>query len=535
MRRLALILVAIVSVTVLAVAGIGASEDDSGTYEVRAIFDSAFSVIPGEDVRVAGVTVGAITDLEVTEDNKAAVVLRIDKDGFKGFRRDATCEIRPQSLIGERFVECTPTQPRAEGAPAPPELDVVPDGEDGAGQRLLPVSQTGQQVDLDLINNIMRLPFRQRFSILLNEFGTALAGRGAELNSAIRRAVPALRETRRVLNILGQQNRVLADLARDGDAVLQPLAERRRDVADFVVKANDVARATAERRDELQAGFQRLPRFLEELQPTMVRLGAFADEATPVFEDLRVAAPSLSRFMERLGPFSQASIPAIESLGEAAEVGREAIPETKEITEEVGILAQEARPLSTNLRSLLENFRDSGGIERLMDYVFFQVAAINGYDTVGHYLRAALIVNTCSTYSTTPLPGCRARIGQSAEARAASVGPPPKSGDEHLDRSREILWRIAQGEDPEAAGRAVLGDDYVTPEEFRNGKPAATTSQAADADADGGAEPALAIPTAMLPGDEAPPAPARRQGEKKATRQDRTGAMLDYLLADGGA
>src|SRR5688572_15953574 len=119
MRRLIGILVVLAGVTVLAVAGTGASSDNGGTYQVRAIFDSAFSVITGEDVRIAGVIVGAITAVEVTEDNKAAVVLDITQDGFQDFRQDATCEIRPQSLIGERFVECTPTQPREPGAQAP--------------------------------------------------------------------------------------------------------------------------------------------------------------------------------------------------------------------------------------------------------------------------------------------------------------------------------------------------------------------------------------------------------------------------------
>jgi ABC-type transporter Mla subunit MlaD len=57
---------------------------------VRAIFDSAFSVIPGEDVKVAGVKVGVIESLSVTPDKKAAVVLRIDKAGFGDFRKDAS-------------------------------------------------------------------------------------------------------------------------------------------------------------------------------------------------------------------------------------------------------------------------------------------------------------------------------------------------------------------------------------------------------------------------------------------------------------
>src|SRR4051794_29087337 len=469
MRRILVIAAGLLAAFGVAIVGLGASSDDSSGYKVRAIFDSAFSVIPGEDVRVAGVTVGAIDKLDVTKDNKAAVVLRIDKSGFADFRRDATCEIRPQSLIGERFVECTPTQPRAPGTQAPAALPKIPDGQSGAGEHLLPVTHTGKQIDIDLLNNIMRRPFRERFAILLNEFGTALAGNGAELNSAIRRANPALLQTDRVLRILAQQNRVLADLARDSDTDLAPLARRREQVADFIVKANETARATAERRDALQAGFRLFPGFLRQLQPTLKRLGSFSNEATPVFADLRAEAPSLARFAEALGPFSKASIPAIESLGKTADVGKVAVPKTLQITKDVAALAKEAQPLAANLRATLVSLRDTGGIEGLMNYIFFQVAAVNGYDAAGHYLRAGLIVNTCSTYVTEPTAGCTAKFGNGADtsqqsgggsARVAAAHP---TGDKDLDRSSRILALIAQGMGAQAAVRQVLG----TPAEQR--------------------------------------------------------------------
>ena len=94
---------------------VGAGDDDGGAYKVRAIFDNAGFVIPGEDVKVAGVKVGKIDSLDVTTDFKAAVVLDINDPGYQDFRKDAECIVRPQSLIGERFVECEPTQTRAAG------------------------------------------------------------------------------------------------------------------------------------------------------------------------------------------------------------------------------------------------------------------------------------------------------------------------------------------------------------------------------------------------------------------------------------
>ena len=101
--------------------GTGASDDDGGTYRVRAIFDSASFLVPGEDVKIAGVKVGTIESLDVTRDNKAAIVLRIDDPAFQDFKQDAFCTIRLQSLIGEKFVACQPTQPKgANSEPAPP-------------------------------------------------------------------------------------------------------------------------------------------------------------------------------------------------------------------------------------------------------------------------------------------------------------------------------------------------------------------------------------------------------------------------------
>ena len=102
----------------LVVVGSGASEGDGDEYLVRAIFDNGGFLVPGEEVRIAGAQVGSIDSVDVTlgeeaahedgsaDPGKAVVVLRIDDPGFQDFREDASCLIRPQSLLGEKFVEC---------------------------------------------------------------------------------------------------------------------------------------------------------------------------------------------------------------------------------------------------------------------------------------------------------------------------------------------------------------------------------------------------------------------------------------------
>jgi virulence factor Mce-like protein len=516
-RRVLAIGSVLIAASVLAVFATGAAAPPPDTYRVRAIFENAFSVIPGEDVKVAGVKVGKVDDLDVTRDQKAAVVLRIDRPGFKDFRRDAECTIRPQSLIGERFVECSPTQPRPDGTKPPPALRRIPRGE-GRGQYLLPVTQTSRPVDLDLIANVMRLPERQRLSIILTELGTALAGRGPELRQAIRNADPALKETDKVLAILGRQNQVLENLATDSDRIMAPLARDRAHVAGFVQNASTVASAAASRDTQLEQNIERLPAFLRQLRPTMTRLGSLSDEMTPVLSDLDRAAPSLNRFVLQLGPFSRAADPAITRLGQASVVGRQALVQARPLVQDLGRFAAAARPLSTNLQSLLTSVRDTGGIERAMDYLFYQVAAVNGFDSIGHYLRAGLLVNSCTQYAISPSPGCTAEFQQQATATgaaasAATAGAPGVMGYQDTRRSPGLrrLDAYLRGLDPDKAVPGTTATSTTAP------PPPATTTPVA--------------PTSSAPPPSAPAAAGAAQPvSDQSSSANAAAPLLDYLM-----
>ncbi len=88
----------------------------SGGYTVRAIFDDAGNLVTSENVKIDGVKVGAVGSVTPTPNGRAAVTLHIENPGFQDFRIDATCTIEPQALIGEKYVDCLPTQARAEGS-----------------------------------------------------------------------------------------------------------------------------------------------------------------------------------------------------------------------------------------------------------------------------------------------------------------------------------------------------------------------------------------------------------------------------------
>ena len=325
MRRILAILALLAAATLVFFGQ--AAGGSGGDYEVRAIFDNGDFVVPGEAVRVAGANVGSVASVDVTmpgepvdkdgnaEPGKAVVVLSITDSGFQDFRNDASCLIRPQSLLGEKYIDCEPTQPRPSGSPLPPPLKVIPDGQPGAGERFLPLENNGQAVDLDLINNITRESYVDRFRLILNDLGAGLAARGKDLQDIIVRADPALRETDRVLAELSRQNRTLAKLAVNGDTDLAPLARERQHLSGFINNANTAAEATAERSQDLEAGFQKFPRALHELRLTMAKLRGFSDQATPVLSEFRTGAPAITRATKALGPFAHAATPSLITPG----------------------------------------------------------------------------------------------------------------------------------------------------------------------------------------------------------------------------
>ena len=442
----ALCMAVLVAVVLLATSAGGSS----GSYTVRATFDDAANIISGEDVKIDGVKVGTVGSVTPTPQQKAAVVLHIDNPGFQDFRADASCTIEPEALIGEKFVNCLPTQPRPEGTPLPPPLHRVPSGQEGEGQYLLPVTNTSSPVDVDLLQDINRLPEEQRFTIILNELGAGLAGRGSDLNAVIRRADPALRELDKVLGILASQNKVLVNLAEESDRALAPVAGVKDEITGFIVASDTVARASANHRGALAQNLAGFPPLLEQLGPAMERFGRFAEQTTPAFTDLKAAAPGINQMFTQLAPFARSSTAFFGSLGKTAKISGPALVALQPLLARLKNLGSAAKPFSSSLSELFTSLRDTGGLERLMDFIFLGAGTTNGYDALGHFLRAEGIGTTCLTYAVTPAPGCSAKLfSTTGSASPESGASASKAGATSLVMERTLA--VLKGSTPAQA------------------------------------------------------------------------------------
>jgi virulence factor Mce-like protein len=378
-----------------------AGADDTHTYHIQMY--NAFGIVNGSNVRIAGVNAGTVTDLGITPDKRAD--LTVETSGPLGtLGKDTRCSSEPQSLIAEYFLTCKPNGPP------------LPEG------GTIPASHVTETVQPDLVQNTLRESYRDRLTLLINEFGTALAGNPKDLNEAIRLGSPALRKLEAALRILASENRTIRDLNANSDEIITQLANRRQDVISFIQHARDVAAISASRRADLSTNFNRLDDFLAQLRPTLAKLGTLADAQTPLLKNLRLAAPGLTTLAKRLPAFNSASERSLTSLGKAAVVGRKALLQGKDTIKLLGKSGKNAYPAANTLDKLLLDLDSPKrhvetddraarhcnnktapcwstgrkaptgytGLEGLLNYVYYQGGSINQYDQYGHALHISL-------------------------------------------------------------------------------------------------------------------------------------------------
>jgi phospholipid/cholesterol/gamma-HCH transport system substrate-binding protein len=153
-------LIALVVISILVFLGFTKDIPFTRPYQVKAVFQSSNSLRPDSPVRIAGVEVGKVKEVDAQEGTDNAVVtMSIDKSGLP-LHEDATAKIRPRIFLeGNFFVDLQP------GTPGAPELD---DGE------TINVTQTATPVQLDQVLTALQSDTRQDLRDVLEGLGTAL-------------------------------------------------------------------------------------------------------------------------------------------------------------------------------------------------------------------------------------------------------------------------------------------------------------------------------------------------------------------------
>ncbi len=283
-------------------------------YEISAEFDQAEDLGSQADVRISGVNVGKVIEVKLDRHTGLTRAVMEINPQFAPRPVNTRAILRQKTLLGETYVELSP------GSRQTGEL---PDHE------TLPPGQVAPTVQLDQILSTFDPTTRQAFETWMQQQGTALTGRGQDLNAALAELAPFATNVDSVLAVLRRDSAATSTLLRDGGQVFSSIARSPTALQDFVNNGNRAFSATAAQADALAATIRAFPAFLVAQKQTIDRVKRFAITTKPLVDELRpaavqltptlksvaVLAPQLKSLLVNEAPLthaSQAGIPALE-------------------------------------------------------------------------------------------------------------------------------------------------------------------------------------------------------------------------------
>ncbi len=208
------------------------------TYHAR--FTEAGGLRAGDEVRIAGVRVGEVQEVELAG-NEVDVKFRVDSGTDLGVATEA--EIRVKTLLGAMFVAL---EPRGTGELA--EDTVIPTSRTRSPYDIVEVFEGLAERSGEIDTEQLATAFDTMATLTRNtpeEFQEALAGlselsanvaaRDAELNTL-------LRNLEKVSSVLGERREDIVTLMEDGDKLFRALVARRQAVHDLLVATSQLSR-----------------------------------------------------------------------------------------------------------------------------------------------------------------------------------------------------------------------------------------------------------------------------------------------------
>ncbi len=301
-------------------------------YKIVVPLNEAGSLAIQSDVRISGVSVGKVTDIELTDEGVANATLEIDSR-FSPIPQNTEAIKREKTLLGETYIELTP------GVPA---TGSVPEG--GA----LPAAQVSESVQLDEILRTFDEPTRAAFQSWMQNVAVALRGRGADLSLAFAALPPFGAEANRILTVLDSQSNAVKELVSGGAETFGALSERQGQLRGLIENTETVFETTAVRDRQLADTFVVLPTFLDESRLTLNRLDSFATETDPLVQQLMPVAEALTPTVTATGELAPVLKGFFHALESSIPPGLKGLPQLRRV------LDQDLPPILGNLEPFFD-------------------------------------------------------------------------------------------------------------------------------------------------------------------------------------
>jgi phospholipid/cholesterol/gamma-HCH transport system substrate-binding protein len=345
------------------------------TYTFSAEFDSAPAVRPEslQEVRIAGVTVGRITEAEPTEAGTAKITMSIEPE--HRVYENARVLVRTKSPLNVMYVTLDPG-----GPPAAPL-------EEGA---TIPMAQTARAVQPTEIFD--KLDEKARFGLtsLLNELDVTMAAGPHHLGSSLLSTRDAMASFQPVLDQLEARRENLRRLVTAFSDIASAAGRDDVRLAQLTEASHRTLAALASRDDKLAAALAALPGFTEQLRGSMTSVDTLTGELDPTLDELTRAADDLRAALRDL----TGTVGAIRKFVNGADpVVDRAVPVLRDL-----------RPLVADARTALTDLRPTVGylpsaterivpwMEDLAAFVYQTSSSFSLFDANGGLGRANLNV-----------------------------------------------------------------------------------------------------------------------------------------------
>ncbi|HMX72333.1 MAG TPA: MlaD family protein [Solirubrobacterales bacterium] len=303
------------------------------TYEVKADLPSAASLVAGNEVRIAGVRVGLISQVKAKQldDGRSIAVatMKLDKS-VEPIPEDSTVLVRQRSAMGLKYLLLTPGKS---------DQGLEPGG-------TLPESQAEEPVDMDQWFNMFQAPVRRAIQKNLAEYGGGLAARGADINQLIADLPPLLRLAEPVAKNLSSKQTDLRGFVRglsQAAAEVAPVAETQ---ADMFVQLDRTFIALAEvARPYIQDSIT---------------------EGVPTELAVIRNGPRIRPFLYTSADFMKALKPGAKALGESAPIVSRSFDIGIPVLRSSPQLYDELAPTARSLRRFGESTSNNEGLDMLI-------------------------------------------------------------------------------------------------------------------------------------------------------------------------
>jgi phospholipid/cholesterol/gamma-HCH transport system substrate-binding protein len=273
-----------------------------GGYTVTAQFENASQLVSGNNVSVAGVPVGSVKEISLSDSGQALVKLEISDPAYTPLPAGTHATVRSQSLSGiaNRYVDLAlPTQNTSQR---------ISSGGEIAQQ------DTTSEVDLDQLFNTLNKPTVSHLQEVIRGFARAYEGVGAKANRGFYYLNPFLSTSRRVFAELNSDQANLSGLVVDAASLTSTLDQKSPEISSLVSNLDGMLGTIGSEQSSLASAVGQLPDFMRQFNTTAVNLRAALDDVQPLIDATRPVARKLQPFAKRLRGFARDAVPTVKGL-----------------------------------------------------------------------------------------------------------------------------------------------------------------------------------------------------------------------------